>query len=77
MTDETADCAALRTEIDTLNKEFEQLWLAVSRGTTPTPRYRELRRTLADLRTRYAASCGDPSEVSELPRSIVSDWRAG
>jgi len=77
MTEETADCAALRTEIDTLNQEFEQLWLSVSQGATPTPRYRELRRTLADLRARYAAECGAPSERSELPRSIVSDWRAG
>lgn len=77
MSDETSACAALRTEIDTLNKEFEQLWLAVSRGATPTPRYREVRRTLADLRAKYAADCGEPSETSELPRHIVSDWRAG
>lgn len=77
VTEETADCQALREQIDTLNKEFEETWLAVSRGATPTPRYRELRRILADLRAEYAGKCGAPSETSALPRHIVSDWRAG
>lgn len=77
MSDETPECAELRTQIDALNKEFEETWLAVSRGALPTPRYRELRRLLDELRAKYAEACGAPSETSALPRSIVSDWRAG
>lgn len=34
------DCEALRTEISTLQQEFEGLWLQVSAGAAPTPRYR-------------------------------------
>jgi hypothetical protein len=79
MTDtvETSECAELRTTIDTLQKEFEGLWVQVSSGGTPTPRFRELRREIDQLRAQYANQCGAPSESSELPRHIMSDWRAG
>ena len=71
------DCEALRAEIKTLQKEFEGLWIQVSAGGTPTPRYRELRRTIEELRSKAAADCGPASEETELPRHIASDWRAG
>lgn len=77
MTEETSECASLRTRIDTLNAEFEETWIAVSKGALPTPRYREVRRLLADLRAEYATKCGAPSETSSLPPHMVSDWRAG
>lgn len=73
----TTDCAALRTEIDTLQQEFEGLWIKVSAGATPTARYRELRHLLDDLRARYGRECGAPQEESSLPRHISADWRAG
>jgi uncharacterized protein involved in exopolysaccharide biosynthesis len=76
-TTETADCAALRTTIDSLQKEFEGLWIQVSSGGTPTPRFRELRREIDQLRARYASECGTPSEESSLPPHMMSDWRAG
>ncbi len=44
------DCEALRAEISTLQQEFEGLWLQVSAGASPTPRYRELRRIIDELR---------------------------
>ena len=71
------DCEALRAEISTLQQEFEGLWLKVSAGATPTPRYRELRRTIDELRAKAAKECGPASEESSLPRHITSDWRAG
>jgi len=74
---ESADCEKLRTTIDTLQQEFEGLWLKVSAGATPTPRYREVRREIDQLRAQYAKECGAPSEESSLPRHMVSDWRAG
>jgi hypothetical protein len=74
---ETTDCDTLRTTIDTLQKEFEGLWLQVSAGATPTPRFRELRREIDRLRAEYTAGCGAMSDSSDLPRNIVSDWRAG
>ncbi len=77
MAGETTDCEALRTEIDGLQAEFEGLWIKVSAGATPTPRYRELRRIIDEKRAIYARECGTPSESSSLPRSITSDWRAG
>lgn len=75
--EQTVDCEALRAEISTLQAEFEGLWLQVSAGALPTPRYRELRRVIDGLRARYTASCGSLEEESKLPRHIVSDWRAG
>jgi hypothetical protein len=74
---ETTECETLRTTIDTLQKEFEGLWVQVSSGGTPTARFRELRREIDQLRARYTAECGPPSESSDLPRHMVSDWRAG
>lgn len=74
---ESSECAALRSEIDTLQKEFEGLWTQVSAGALPTPRYREIRRQIDELRARYARECGPPNEESSLPRHMVSDWRAG
>jgi hypothetical protein len=75
--DAGTDCEALRVKIETLQAEFEGLWLQVSGGAPPTPRYRELRREIDQLRARYALDCGAPSEASALPRHITSDWRAG
>jgi hypothetical protein len=74
---QTADCDALRLRIDELQREFETLWLQVSSGATPTPRYREVRRELNELRGRYSADCGTPNEQTSLPRSITADWKAG
>ncbi|HYH91744.1 MAG TPA: hypothetical protein VD763_01195 [Candidatus Saccharimonadales bacterium] len=71
------DCEALRAEIKTLQEEFEGLWLQVSAGATPTPRYRELRRMIDELRAKATAECDPVGEDSALPRSISSDWRAG
>ncbi len=76
-TSETSECESLRKTIDTLQQEFEGLWVKVSAGATPTPRYRELRREIDQLRARYANECGAPNEESSLPRHMVSDWRAG
>lgn len=77
MSETAANCEILAAEIARLQSEFEILWLAVSRGGTATPRYRELRHILDEMRARYASECGAPSESSDLPRSIASDWRAG
>ena len=77
MSEQQTDCDTLRDTIDTLQKEFEGLWVQVSSGATPTPRFRELRREIDQLRAQYAKDCGTPSERSDLPRHIVSDWRAG
>lgn len=74
---QATDCDALRAQIDTLQKEFEGLWIAVSAGAPPSARYREIRREIDQLRARYAADCGAPKEESSLPRHITSDWRAG
>jgi hypothetical protein len=71
------DCDALREEIKTLQKEFETLWLAVSTGTPPSKRYRELRRTIDELRAKAAAECPPAKEDSDLPRHITADWSAG
>jgi hypothetical protein len=78
MTDDLSpECQALRAEIDGLQQEFEGLWLQVSAGAAPTARYRELRRTIDDLRARYTKECGASREETSLPRHITSDWRAG
>ena len=71
------ECEALRTQIETLQKEFEGLWVSVSAGALPTPRYRELRREIDRLRAQYQRDCGTLVEDSSLPRHITSDWRAG
>ena len=77
MADPSTDCAALQARLTELHTEFEGLWLQVSQGAAPTPRYRELRRILDDLRVQYRRECGEPAETTNLPRSITSDWRAG
>jgi len=70
-------CDALRTQIETLQKEFEGLWVSVSAGGLPSPRYREVRREIDQLRAQYQRECGTLVEDSNLPRHITSDWRAG
>jgi hypothetical protein len=74
---ENTDCETKRATIDTLQQEFEGLWLQVSSGATPTPRFRELRRDIDRLRAEYTNECGAASESSSLPPHIMSDWRAG
>lgn len=77
MAQPSTDCEALQAEINTLQAEFEGLWIKVSQGGPGGERYRELRHILDDLRARFLAECGKPSESSTLPRSIAADWRAG
>jgi hypothetical protein len=76
-TETTADCEAKQAEIDTLQAEFEALWIKVSQGGAGGQRYRELRHILDDLRIKYKETCGEPREGTTLPRSIAADWRAG
>ncbi len=76
-TDTTTDCEAKQGEIDTLQAEFENLWIKVSQGGAGGERYRELRHILDDLRKAYKETCGEPKESTTLPRSITADWRAG
>jgi hypothetical protein len=76
-TDTTTDCEAKQAEIDTLQAEFENLWIKVSQGGPGGERYRELRHILDDLRMQYKLTCGEPKESTTLPRSIAADWRAG
>lgn len=73
----TQDCQAKQAEIDTLQAEFEGLWIKVSQGGEGGQRYRELRHILDDLRKAYKETCGEPTESTTLPRSITADWRAG
>jgi hypothetical protein len=77
MGEPTVDCEAMQAEIDTLQAEFEGLWIKVSQGGAGGERYRELRHILDDRRAQFKETCGDPRESSTLPRSITSDWRAG
>jgi hypothetical protein len=70
-------CEELRALVAERQREFEALWLAISSGAPPSPRYRELRRELDELRARYARECGPLIEETMLPRRVVSDWRAG
>jgi len=75
MAETTTDCQALQAEIETLQAEFEGLWIRVSQGGAGGGRYRELRHILDGLRARYASECGALIESSSLPRSITADWR--
>jgi hypothetical protein len=77
MAETTPDCEAMQAQIDTLQAEFEGLWIKVSQGAGGGQRYRELRHILDDLRKEYRATCGEPRESTTLPRSITADWRAG
>ena len=76
MTEPATDrCAELKTEIDSLQKEFEQTWMAISAGGGDPQRYRQLRQELQDKRIAYNRDCGGLVEDSTLPRSVTADWR--
>jgi hypothetical protein len=78
MTEPAGDrCAELKAEIDDLQKEFEQTWLAISSGGGDPARYRHLRQDLQDKRIAYNRDCGGLVEESSLPRSVTADWRGG
>jgi hypothetical protein len=79
MTEPATDrCAELKTEIDNLQKEFEQTWLAISSGGGDSTKYRQLRQDLQDKRIAYNRDCGSGLvEDSSLPRSVTADWRGG
>lgn len=79
MTEPAADrCAQLKAEIDALQKEFEQTWLAISAGGGDPQKYRQLRQDLQDKRVEFNRECGTGLvEESSLPRSVTADWRAG
>lgn len=77
MADTSPDCAALQAEINTLQTEFDGLWMKMSTGQGNPARYRELRHILDQKRADFLKSCGEPSESSTLPRSITADWSAG
>ena len=77
MAETTPDCAALQAEINTLQDEFDGLWMKMSTGQGNATRYRELRHILDALRKDYVTKCGAPSETTSLPRSITADWSAG
>lgn len=75
----TDPCAALKTEIDGLQGEFEKVWMAISAGGGDSARYRVLREQLTEKRIQYNRECGHlkEAESSSLPRSVTADWRAG
>ena len=75
----TDSCATLKSEIDGLQKEFEQVWMAISAGGGDPARYRVLRQDLTEKRIQYNRECGNliEAETSTLPRSVTADWRAG
>ncbi|MEA2622501.1 MAG: hypothetical protein QOH61_1411 [Chloroflexota bacterium] len=80
MTEPAIDpCAALKSEIDSLQKEFEQVWMAISAGGGDPARYRVLREQLGEKRIKYNRECGHltEAETSTLPKSVTADWRAG
>jgi hypothetical protein len=79
MTEPAKDrCAQLKEEIDNLQKEFEQTWLAISSGGGDPQMYRQLRQELQDKRIEFNRNCGGGlTENSTLPRSVTADWRAG
>lgn len=72
-----SDCEAKLAEIKERQEEFDALWLKMSSGdTSGAVRYRELRHVLDDLRAEYRKTCGELSESSNLPPSIIADWRS-
>jgi hypothetical protein len=82
MSDETAGsapdpCAERKSEIDRMQAEFEQLWLAISSGGGDPARYRSLRIELGEKRIAYNRDCGNLVEDSSLPRSVTADWKHG
>jgi hypothetical protein len=70
-------CTQRKVEIDRLQSEFEQLWLAISGGGGDPARYRELRGELGDKRIAYNRDCGQLIEDTSLPRSVTADWKHG
>ena len=72
-------CQDLKADIDRIQTEIEQLWLAISAGGGDSARYRALRAEIAEKRERYARECGElpQGESSTLPRSVTADWSAG
>ena len=79
MTEPAGDrCAELKTQIDDLQKQFEQTWMAISAGGGDAQKYRQLRQELQDKRIQFNRECGtDLIEESSLPRSVTADWRGG
>lgn len=77
MTEPATDrCAELKAEIDNLQKEFEQTWMAISSGGGDPQKYRSLRHELQEKRIAYNRDCGTGLvEDSSLPRSVTADWR--
>ena len=72
----TDRCAQLKAEIDDLQKEFEQTWLAISSGGGDPGRYRQLRHELQEKRIEFNRECGTGLvEDSTLPRNVTADWR--
>lgn len=70
-----SDCEAKLAEIKERQEEFDALWQQMSAGNTANAaRYRELRHILDDLRAEYRKTCGELSETSSLPPSILADW---
>jgi hypothetical protein len=72
-----AGCDELKARIDSMQSEFEQVWLAISTGSGDKARYHQLREQLQDLRIKFRRECGDLTETTNLPRSVTADWRAG
>lgn len=70
-------CAERKAEIDVLQAEFEQLWMAISAGGGDSARYRTLRLELGDKRIAYNRDCGNLIEDTSLPRSVTADWKHG
>ena len=71
-------CAQLKDEIDAMQKDFEQTWLAISAGGGDPQKYRQLRQELQEKRIAYNRECGEGLvQDSSLPRSVTADWRAG
>jgi hypothetical protein len=79
MTEPAADrCAEMKAQIEDLQKEFEQTWMAISAGGGDPQKYRQLRQELQDKRIAYNRDCGTGLvEDSSLPRSVTADWHGG
>lgn len=74
---ETAEdaCRKKLAELTERQGERDALWLKMSAGdTSGAARFRELRGILDELRADYRKTCGELSETSDLPRSILQDW---
>lgn len=70
-----AECQEKLATIQERQAELDKLWLQMSGGdTSGAQRYRELRRTLDELRAEYRRTCGELTDSSTLPRSVLADW---